>query len=179
LSKFKQIIEDQEPSKRSKAVKKIRNIGLSIVILVVVLLIAGTVYVWYEGLHPAQDTAVVAQPQKQQFQIKHVKPAKNAKIGVAEESLTSPIKPGSNANIEVRTYPGATCKIKVEYNKVASKDSGLKTKIADKEFGMVDWSWTVEPTVPIGKWPITITCTANKQSAVLVSQLVVSNKAKS
>ena len=107
--------------------------------------------------------------------IKHVKPAENAPVGVSIQTLTTPIVPGSNASVVIKTNPSATCTIKVEYNGVASKDSGLAPKVAD-DFGTITWAWTVELAVPEGKWPVSITCIKGKLSGVVLGDLVVSKK---
>ncbi len=72
----------------------------------------------------------------------------------------------------VKTNAAAACNIKVVYDKTASTDSGLIAKVAD-EYGMVSWGWTVEPSVPLGKWPVKVTCANAKHSAVVQSDLVV------
>src|SRR5689334_10995980 len=100
------------------------------------------------------------------------KPAPGSNIGVAVHSLSSPIAPGSQASILIRTTPTATCKITAKYKEVLSTDPGLVDKTAD-EYGMADWSWFVEDTVPEGKWPVEVTCTFGEKSARVIGDMVV------
>jgi hypothetical protein len=98
--------------------------------------------------------------------------APNAKEGVAVQSLSSPVAPGENASIYIHTNRDSKCTITVVYNKIPSKDAGLAPKTAD-EFGLVSWSWTVEASAPVGKWPVTVTCEWNKKIAVVIDDLIV------
>jgi len=95
-----------------------------------------------------------------------------ANVGVSVQALTSPIKHGSEASITVKTNQRALCKIRVEYNKVASTDENLVDKNAD-EFGLVRWDWYVEDSVPIGKWPVEVTCYKNEKSGYVKGDLNV------
>lgn len=156
--------------------KAVRNIVVSIVVLAVVFVGGGLGYTWYMGQQPVDTTAAIAEPvvAKPAPKIKPAKPAANAKASASIQMLTSPVAPGANASISVKTNPASKCTIKVEYNKVPSTDSGLTAKTAD-EFGMVSWTWTVDETAPLGKWPVKITCTYNKKSAFVQGDLKVAN----
>jgi hypothetical protein len=134
----------------------------------------GVGYTWYMGQHDDGSTLGVATPVEATPApvIKPSKPSPNAPVGASVQMLTTPVVPGENASITVKTTPMANCTIKVEYNKVASTDSGLIPKAAD-EFGIIGWSWTVEESVPLGTWPVTVTCTYNKKSAMVRGDLVV------
>ena len=162
---------------KANIVRSIRNTAISVAVLLVLAVGGGVAYTWFEGRSGTDattlpSTAKAAAP----LVIKHVQPAVNAKVGASFQSLTSPVVPGSNASVAVRTNPGAKCTITVVYDKIASKDSGLSAKTAD-EFGMVNWAWTVEPSVPLGKWPATVTCSLNKLSAVVQGDLVIAKQA--
>jgi hypothetical protein len=153
---------------------KIRNILVSVGVLLILFVVGGVAYTWYMSQN---DTApVVSRPTTtlNNGTIKHAKIAANAPASASIQSLSSPVMPGSNASVTVKGNPGSSCVIKVEYNKITSNDTGLKlTKILD-EFGVATWSWTVEPTVPEGKWPVTITCMYDTRSAIVIGDLVVS-----
>jgi hypothetical protein len=157
---------------RKRVLKSIRNVTISIVALLVLVIGAGVAYTWWMGKHsPAvstvDDQAVTVKPS-----VKPVQPAENTPVGVSVQTITSPANPGMNASITIKTKPGATCTITVMYNAVASKDSGLRSKVAD-DFGVAMWTWTIEPTVEIGKWPVTVTCAKDKKSGVVISDLIV------
>jgi flagellar basal body-associated protein FliL len=177
-----EVIETLETSKISKPFKKrimrfIRNLFIGIGVLLIIAIVAGVAYTWYMGRN--STVADIEAPKPVDTTLPLVAPstpASNAKIGSAVQVLTSPVAPGSNATITIKTNAKANCKITVVYNEVASKDSGLYAKTAD-EYGVASWTWTVAKDVPIGKWPVTVTCVNDTKSAVVVGDLVVADKA--
>lgn len=160
-----------------RAIKFIRNLMISIVILLVLFVGGGAAYTWYTDRHSYANTSAIATPVEATVAptVKRVQPAPNAKESAAIEMITSPVAPGSNASITVETNPTSHCSIAVVYNQVASADSGLTTKAAD-ESGVVSWTWTVDKTAPNGIWPVKVTCTHNKQSAFVQGDLVVAKQ---
>lgn len=164
-------------SPKQKAFRSIRNTAIAIAVLLVLFICAGLVYTWYQGRTPAVNTVTTSPTKTSTQTVQHVAPADNVQEGVSVQSLTSPVEPGDNASISVKTNPGSWCTITVEYNKVPSKDSGLIGKTAD-EYGTATWAWTVGPSTPVGKWPVTVTCLRNKLSAVVIGDLVVSTQAQ-
>jgi cytoskeletal protein RodZ len=169
---------DDEPviSRKKRALRTARNIAISTAVLLVLVVGAGVAYTWYMGQQAPVSTAITAEPEPvSQVTIKPTQPAANAPVGASIQMMTSPVAPGSNVSATIKTTPTATCTILVEYDKVASKDSGLSKKVAD-DFGVVMWTWTVEETVPVGKWPVTITCALGKKSGVVIGDLVVSKE---
>ncbi len=158
-----------------KTKKFIRNIVVSIVALATLFMVAGVAYTWYTGRQIVKDDSSNLNNLVENNKIpviKHNLPAENADVGASVQSITSPLAPGENATIIVRTRAFATCKIVVEYNKVASRDSGLVARVAD-EYGMVSWTWTVEQSAPVGNWPATVTCAYNKKSGMVIGYLEV------
>ncbi len=163
---------DKKVSKKSRLFRFLRNVIISFVVLLILLIMAGVAYTWYMGQND-KDIPVTAPIKTTTPTIaKPTMPGPNAKEGASVQTITSPVAPGENSSISVKTNPESVCKIKVEYNKVASTDSGLVAKTAD-EYGIVSWSWTVGPATPVGKWPVTVTCVWNNKSAVVVGDLVV------
>lgn len=154
--------------------RAVRNVVLSTVILLALVIGGGIAYTWYVGQHDVADVQAAQQPAKSATSTikKPTQPKPDARVSASVQLLTSPVTPGSNASITVKTNAGANCTIKVEYNKIASKDSGLVAKTAD-EFGMVSWAWTVEDTAALGKAPVTITCANTKKSAMVIGDLQV------
>ena len=154
----------------------IRNVGISIIVLLILVLGTGVVYTWYMGQDtssaattPPPEPVVSAAPQATRSRT----PGPNTKASASIQQLTSPVMPGDTVDITVRSNPTATCKIAIEYNKVPSTDAGLIEKTTD-EFGMVNWQWTVGKATPHGKWPVTVTCALDEQrTAVVVGDLVV------
>lgn len=160
-------------SKKSRTIRSVRNVFISAFVLLLIVFGVGAAYIWYIGQHSVVDTNVIVNPVKDTPNITTpTKPAANAQESAAVRMLESPVVPGENSSITVKTNAGSRCTITVLYNQIASKDSGLIPKTAD-EYGIVDWSWTVDSSVPLGKWPVTVTCVYNNRSAVVVGDLEV------
>lgn len=70
-------------------------------------------------------------------------------------SLTSPIKAGSTAKIEIKGSPNTEYIIKVIYSSGASSAKGLEPKTSDAN-GFVSWSWKVSALVKAGEYSIEI-----------------------
>jgi hypothetical protein len=160
---------------KRRVIRLIRNIGISIVALLLLVVGAGVGYTWYMG----QDTSTASVvPVKEPVAVtvptaKRQLPGPDAKASASVQQLTSPVKPGEKATIYVRSNPTAVCTIVVEYNKMPSDDPSLVEKTTD-EFGMVDWTWVVDTDAPKGKWPVTVTCSLDEQrSAVVKGDLLV------
>jgi hypothetical protein len=81
--------------------------------------------------------------------------------------LSTPVIPGANADMTIKSVEGVTCKIVIELNKTQLKDSGLADKQTD-EFGVVSWSWTIPADAPLGKWPVTVTCISPVKKSAMV-----------
>jgi hypothetical protein len=166
------------PFKKIRVPKVVRNTLLSIFILVLLCGALGVAYTFYMG-QQAPPKAADAAPVSQVTEpvIKPTKPSPKAPESASVQALTSPVAPGSNASIDIKTLAGSTCKIAVVYNNVPSTDSGLTPKVAD-DFGTVGWSWTVGPATPLGKWPVTVTCSLTNRTAVVQGTLEVSKQAQ-
>lgn len=159
---------------KKRMLKTLRNASISVLILLVLAVGAGLIYTWVIGQTKPPEVPVqeIVPKDSKPPVVEHTKPAENTPVGVSIQSMTTPIQPGSNVMMIIKTRPLATCTITVVYNEVASHDSGLMTKTAD-DFGTVSWTWTVEETVPEGKWPVTVTCSYGKKSGVVIGDLVV------
>lgn len=154
--------------------KKTLKVTAIAVTLLVVLVAAGVGYTWYMSQYDDTSQAIQA-PAMPMGGVKNTSRPKipdTASIGVSVQSITSPVTPGSNASIMVKTNPEANCTVSVLYDKTPSKDSGLVQKKAD-EYGIVEWTWTVENSVPLGNWPVEVTCANKKNSAVVENDLRV------
>jgi hypothetical protein len=162
---------------KKRIVRFVRNTLISVGVLLVLTIGGGVAYTWYMGEYAAPTPAAIATPVEAAPRqvITPPKPSADAPASASIQMLTSPVTPGMNASVTVKTNAEAECTISVEYNKIPSTDSGLKPKTAD-EFGMVSWAWTVEESVPLGTWPVSVTCSANDKSAVVKGELVVANK---
>jgi hypothetical protein len=153
----------------------LRNIAISVFVLVVLFGAAGAAYIYFtSGQDVAAKSDQTPPPPPPTLPTPH-KPGPNAPESAGVEALSSPVKPGENSSITVHTLPTSSCTISVTYNNIPSKDSGLTPKVAD-DYGNVIWSWTVDPTAPEGTWPVKVTCMLNKKSAVVIGNLQVSKK---
>lgn len=163
--------------KKARILKFIRNTSISILILLVMFLVAGAAYTWYMGQNNSENATAITAPIEPTPgpNFAPTKQADNVPTGASVQMISSPIAPGSNTSITVKTNPGAICTISVIYDKTPSTDSGLVSKTSG-EYGIVSWSWTVESSVPLGKWPVKVTCLHNEKTGVVVGDLVVSNK---
>jgi hypothetical protein len=161
---------------QSRAVKLIRNAAISMLVLLILVVGAGVAYTWYMGQTDIENTSAVAEPVEYEpvKVVEPPKPAPNAKVGASVQTLTSPVKPGDNTSLTVKSTPGASCVITVVYDKTPSTDSGLKPQVADG-FGIATWAWTVEPSAPLGTWPMKVTCTYLEQSAVVQADLSIAH----
>jgi len=152
--------------------KRARNVSLSVFGLLLLFILAGVVYTLLADQHPSKASIPTPVNSTPEPVIKPKAPADNAREGAAVQTITSPVAQGSNAALTVDTNATSTCSISVVYNNVPSKDSGLSNKTADA-YGTVSWSWTVDPSVPVGTWPVTVTCTYHGRSAVVTTNLQV------
>jgi hypothetical protein len=160
------------PSKRQKLLRKIRTFTIVFVILTGLVVGGAFLYAWYSG-QQVDEAAFAPKP------VVKPKPTAvpgardpNAPIGASIQLLSTPVIPGSNASLALRTSPDAVCTIQVLYNNVAVKDSGLVPKKADV-YGVTSWSWTVAPDTPLGTWPVKIVCELNKKTAYVQGELEV------
>jgi hypothetical protein len=155
-------------------VKKALKVTAVAVTLLVLLIAAGVGYTWYMSEY-GESTQSIQPPAAPRGGVQNTTRPKipdTASIGVSVQSITSPVTPGSNASIMVKTNPEANCDVSVVYDKAPAKDSGLVQKKAD-EYGIVEWTWTVDSNAPLGSWPVEVTCANKKNSAVVKNDLRV------
>lgn len=159
---------------RSKSIKLIKKALVSSFVLLVLAIMAGAGYIFYIDHYGKTPVVVVSQiDTAQQYRaITPLIPDPNAPVGASVELVTSPIARGADASVTIKTYPGATCSIKVMYNNVASTESGLANKVADS-YGVVSWSWTLSSTVPVGSWPANVNCSHHSKSGYVQAYILV------
>jgi len=75
-------------------------------------------------------------------------------------SMTSPVKAGSKATIEIQGEPHTEYDITVKYASGASSASGLEPKLSDAN-GKASWTWKVGSQVKPGRYTITISSGSN------------------
>lgn len=162
--------------RRGGALRTIRNVAISVGVLLVLLVGAALLFVWLgqAGVQPqaAEDPQAKAQLQSED-PTRRLDP--EAPVGVSVQSISSPVEPGNNVLIIAQTRPEATCTITVEYDDVEATDSGLHEKTADV-YGSIQWTWAVPANTPEGAWPVTIYCTYNEKSGMVIKDLVVKSE---
>jgi hypothetical protein len=155
----------------------VKSTIISVMVLLFIGAAAGLGYVWYVGNTKPVDVASIPAPTPKKTVMTQTpeKKAPEGPVSVAEQAFNSPITAGSNSSITIRTRPEAACSISVSYGEdIKSKDGGLIPKTAD-EFGNAQWTWTVEPGRPAGKWPVEITCALGKESGYYKTYLEIIN----
>lgn len=162
-----------------RAAHRARNIAISVAVLLTLAIVGGVGYTWYMGKYAKVEPSAIAAPADALPEpvVEVRKQAPDAVVSASVQMITSPLEPGMNAMITVKTNNEAKCTIKVVYDKTPSTDSGLVEKIAD-EYGMVNWTWTVEPTAPLGSWPVWVTCANEKNSAAVKADLKLEKKSE-
>jgi hypothetical protein len=151
----------------------VKNTLIAVSVLVILFLGGGVAYVWFSGRTPVEQPKPKSTKSTEPSALpKPSQPSPSAVEQAALQALTSPVKAGQNSSVNVKTNATSTCTINVSYNNVASKDSGLTPKVADA-YGNVSWSWTVDPTAPVGSWPVKVTCVYRGRSAVVIGNLQV------
>ena len=157
--------------------KAVIQTTISAVALILLIVGGGVAYVWYSGQNSPTIAPAEAPPTASSSRtIVATKPAENAPASASVQMITSPVAPGENVSMYVKTVPTSSCTIDVRYNDIPSKDSGLIEKVAD-EFGTVSWTWTVDESAPEGVWPAAVTCVYNGRSAVVKGDLQISRQA--
>lgn len=156
------------------ALRVVRNTAISIVVIGVLLVGGGLAYTYFLGPDGSQSAAQEQTPEPAvDRDIKPTKPSANTVASASVSALTSPVAPGDNTSLTIKTVPTAKCTVVVSYGGVAAKDSGLSPKTAD-EFGIATWAWTVDGSAQLGTWPVKVTCGYNGRTAVVQADLVVS-----
>lgn len=162
--------EEDEPkgTRKERFLKGLRSAAIAASVMILIAVGAGAGYIWYMGEHSPPDQAAMAQSEPvARKKVERRKRDPNAPFGASVQMLSTPVVPGSNAEINVKSVEGVNCKIAVEINKVPLKDSGLVEKPTD-EYGVVTWSWTVPADAQLGKWPVEVTCISPAKKSAMV-----------
>ena len=153
-----------------------------VVILLIIAIAGGLIYVWLMGLQPKPSTTTTpTETTKPSFLTPHKLPD-DIDIGSSIQMLSSPVSPGDNASLSIRTTERAVCAVKIirldDYQKEVARvtDSGLGDKTAD-EFGTVTWTWTMPADAALAKWTADIFCTRGTKSTHSVGQIIVQKHA--
>ena len=160
-------------------IRAVRNTAIGVVVIAVLLVGGGLAYTYFlgpDGSQAAQEAEKQAAAPVPNQAIKPSKPSANTPASASIAALLSPVAPGDNTSVTIKTVPTAKCTVAVSYGTIAAKDSGLAAKNAD-EFGTATWSWTVDKAAPLGTWPVKVTCAYNGRTAFVQGDLVVAKTA--
>ena len=169
-------------SKKARALRRIRTMALVVGALTVVIGGSFAALLWLMKPQPVKPPVATTSAQEKAPDLTSQKFAADVPIGSAVQSITSPITPGSNASVTIRTTERAVCTIKVvrldPYNKELARvaDSGLSDKTAD-EFGMVTWTWTMPENAVIATWKADMFCQRDSKSTRSVGEIIVQKNA--
>lgn len=82
-------------------------------------------------------------------------------------SSTLNVTPGEYASITIKTIPGATGSIEVDYASGPSQSKSLVDKTADSN-GLITWRWEVGTHTTSGEWPVKVTVNGETWTTNLV-----------
>lgn len=150
----------------------IRRTISGVLVLALLLGAAGAGYTWYMGEQKTAAFVAETPVPSRRVEMKPTAQDPNANVGVSVQTLSSPVQPGQNASISVRTNQLANCTILVKYGEVTATDSGLAKKAAD-EYGTISWSWTVPANAPLGKAPVKVDCANKSKSGSVTGDLII------
>lgn len=152
----------------------IRRGLFSIVIAVIVGAIVTVVYLAVTGkiLNPPMSTTYIRRESTEA----PVTPTPLTRPEVAIELFEMRTSPGKSVTLTARTSPEVDCTIKILYGPERKRvtSAGLEPRKSDAE-GMVTWKWIVQPNMPAGKWPTTVTCGDPKNPGKIKRNLIVSS----
>ena len=162
---------------KGRTSKTLRNTLITVLALLIVLVGGGVGYTYYmDKQGGASAAATIASPAVQPVSaITPHKTAANAPESASIELLSSPVALGTAASISAKTQPASQCTIIMLYKNVPKPIAGAGPKMAD-DFGTVEWDWTVSRNTPIGTWPVRVTCTFNKKTAVVQGNMQITAK---
>lgn len=160
---------------KKRHIKTALNLVLSVVVILLLLVAAGIEYIKYTSDQSGSSAQSASPPEQPVLRPPKVSP--KAKESASIETLSSPVKRGSAASINVKTNPNSKCTIEAAYkdssgSSVIYSNPSLKSKKAD-DFGLISWTWPVNDSAPAGKWTVTVTCLYNKNSAVVIGDMLV------
>lgn len=79
------------------------------------------------------------------------------------------VRPGGEASVTIKTKPGATGRIEVDYKSGPSQAHGLENKTADHS-GQITWQWEVGTHTTPGNWPVHISAGGSTVTTTLKVQ---------
>lgn len=95
-----------------------------------------------------------------------------ADLVITVVAVSSPVRPGAPARVEILTAPAAVCDIEVRFSTGPSRAAQLRPRRADEK-GRVVWLWRLGRQTPRGTWPILIDCLLGHQVGAVRTQFTV------
>lgn len=149
--------------------KLIHKIALGALSLLVLIFIAGFIYVYYtDQTSPPKNTKSTTSIYRPITPPPPSNPT--SPEGVSLDSLSSPVQAGGLAFVSVQTDNTSICTLTIAYS--PAKPSNLKPVTTDP-YGVAQWNFTIPANTPAGNYPIKITCTFNKKVGVYDASIQV------
>ena len=165
-------------SKKDNKLRQLWKLLITVIVLTIILIGIGVLLLWFLEPNNVDRTIELAAPSQKPEFTKPRKSGPNIPIGSAVQSVSSPISPGDNASLSIRTTEGAACSVKVvlldPHGKEISRvdDSGLMDKKVD-DFGLVTWTWTMPDGASLGEWKGDVVCVRDEMSTRSAATIVV------
>jgi len=98
--------------------------------------------------------------------------AGGAELSIRLLAMTSPVRRGDPARVEILTTPTAVCDIEVVYRSGPSRAPQLRPRRAD-DHGRVVWLWRVGRQAAPGRAVVTIECLLGEQITSIRTEFTV------
>jgi hypothetical protein len=85
------------------------------------------------------------------------RPGLGRDLPLALVHLTTPVHPGRDAQLTVRTDPGTQCMLLWHY-KAGTSDADVALPKRADESGRITWTWRVDRQAAPGTWPVIVHC---------------------
>jgi hypothetical protein len=153
--------------------KSLRQVGILALVILILLVLAGVLYVLFSNQQGVHTDVVSAGAVNQASPITPKAPAANAKEGVAIQALTPSAAPGSVVSVVATTNATSRCTIHVDASVDSQDDPALAPQVADA-YGTVSWSWRVSRAAGAGNKSLEVTCAYHGRTGVVDGQYTVS-----
>jgi hypothetical protein len=170
--KIRRQITPQRLAAKERRRESLRRTTTGMIAVTLLIIAGGVGYTWYVGDKETAAIAIEEPVPSRRISIEPTKQDPNANVGVSVQMISSPVAPGANASVSIRTNQLANCTIAVTYDEIAAVDTGLANKKADA-YGTVSWSWTVPQSTPKGKAKVKIDCATKKKSGSVTTDLII------
>ncbi len=173
MVRFRRRSNNLVASNKRRSREPYRRLLLTVGFLVIFVVAAAMAYAWWAGQSSEEISTIDKTVQPVRRASGDVPPpAKNAPVGVAVQSFPDSVTRGGAASVQVRTRPSASCRMEISYEQGEYTDIDLVPAVANK-YGVASWDWQITESLRRGTWPITVTCSYEEKSGVMVVELTI------